>query len=145
MKSIMTRICVAPALIVLTVLVAFPSPAHHPLDEMYVREDSLTVSGTVSRVQWTNPHVIIALEVELEAGIVENWNVEVDPPNALARRSWTADRLVPGAVVEVVGHPARDGLHWIAGETLTLENGETLTGLTEGSWGWRRFGNFQSP
>lgn len=83
---------VLPACLALVVLVWVPAPgvAHHSLAELFDRESTITVTGTVTRVTWVNPHVAFHLDVADQAGQIGDWAVEMDPPHALERQGWSS-------------------------------------------------------
>lgn len=132
MKSIL------PAGLILAFLVwTLPAAiAHHSLAELFDRESMITVTGTVSRVTWVNPHVVFHLDVADESGGVRDWTVEMDPPHVLARRGWSPETLAAGDEVTVTGFRSRDGSPGTEAETVRLATGERLVASSEGSWNW---------
>ena len=86
------------------------------------------LTGTVTKVEWMNPHTWFYIDVENERGEVENWGLEMGGPNGLMRRGWNRNSLQVGDVVTVVGSRARNGSHNAAGETVPLSTGQTLFG-----------------
>lgn len=115
------------------------SGAHHPLDELFDRDSTLTLTGEVTGIQWTNPHVVLEIAVENESGEVVSWRVGMDPPNALLRKGWSPDMLAAGDVVTVTGFRALDGGPTTEARTVALADGESLTlaASDAASWGWR--------
>lgn len=90
--------------------VAFPVCAHHSFPAQYDASKPVTLTGTVTRVEWTNPHIFIYIDVEDEdTGEVVNWALEMGGPNALLRLGWKRDSLKPDDVITVEGSLARDG------------------------------------
>jgi hypothetical protein len=77
--------------------------AHHSFDAEYDRNKPLTVTGSVTKVEWTNPHARIYIDVKDEAGKVSNWDFELGPPNGLMRRGWNRNSLKAGHVVTISG------------------------------------------
>ena len=96
---------------ILTCLVGTLPPviAHHSFDAQYDRNLPATVTGTVTRIEWMNPHIYFFVDVEDENGTATNWAVEGAAPNGLYRRGWRRDTLKPGDEVRVEGWLARDG------------------------------------
>ena len=103
--------------------------AHHSFAAVFDRDDPIEISGTVTRVEWVNPHAWFFVDVENESGEVENWALEIGSPNHLRRRGWNRSSLQVGDVVTVVGARARDGTTTGAARTVTLTaTGESLFG-----------------
>ena len=86
----------------------------------------ITVSGAIVDLEWRNPHAWLHLEVENDAGELENWKVEFGSANSLYRRGWRPANLPVGSVVTVHGLPARDGSRAVDGEEVTLADGTRL-------------------
>ncbi len=90
-------------------LVCAPLWAHHAFEAEYDRNQPVTMTGTVTLMEWMNPHIYFFIDVEDDSGNVTNWAVEGGAPNGLYRRGWRRDSLKPGDVVVVDGWLARDG------------------------------------
>jgi hypothetical protein len=82
--------------------------AHHSYSAFNM-DKSVVVSGTVKKMDWSNPHSWIWLDVANEQGVVETWGIEGMSPNYLARRGWTRTTLKPGDKLSVTLHPMRTG------------------------------------
>lgn len=108
--------------------VAGPGTAHHAFVSVFDPDQPLNVLGTVTKVEWMNPHVWFYLDVEDEDGEVENWGFEMGSPNTLVRRGWSRDSLAIGTVVAVNGVRARDGSARGAVRAVMLASGERLFG-----------------
>ena len=91
------------------VLVCAPLWAHHAFEAEYDRNQPVTMTGTVTLMEWMNPHIYFFIDVEDDSGNVSNWAVEGGAPNGLYRRGWRKDSLKPGDEVTVDGWLARDG------------------------------------
>jgi hypothetical protein len=102
--------------------------AHHAFSSVFDPDRPLDVTGTVTRVDWMNPHIWFYLDLENEAGRVESWGFEMGSPNALVRRGWSHDSLQVGEVVNVAGWLARDGSLRGAVRSIVLASGEQLFG-----------------
>jgi len=99
--------------------------AHHPFSVNYDAAKFGTLTGKVAAVQWTNPHVVLALDVESD-GKTERWMIEGYPPNTLRRQGWDTDSLREGTRITVSGWHARDRtLKIFRGSEVTFENGST--------------------
>ena len=110
---------------------SFESDAHHAFSSVFDPDDPIRLSGTVTDVQWMNPHTWFYIDVQGEGGSVENWGLEMGSPNSLVRRGWSRDSLQAGHVVTVVGFRARDGSLRGAVRTVTLSTGERLFGAQD--------------
>ena len=99
---------------------------HHSFAAVFDANDPINLTGTVTKVEWMNPHTWFYIDVENERGEIENWGVEMGGPNGLMRRGWNRNSLQVGDVVTVVGSRARNGSFNGAGQTVTLSTGQTL-------------------
>lgn len=112
---------------------AVPVFAHHSFASVFDRERPIELTGTVTGVEWMNPHVWIYIDVEEENGEIENWGFEMGAVNGLIRRGWSHDSLQIGEVITVSGVRARDGTQRGAVRTVTLSTGESLFGAQDES------------
>jgi hypothetical protein len=90
-------------------MAVMPLLAHHSFEAEYDRNKVIQVKGTVTRLNWMNPHARFYVDVTDESGKVTNWNFELGSPNVLKRQGWLRDTLKPGDVVTVEGYLAKDG------------------------------------
>ncbi len=89
---------------------AMPARAHHSFPAQYDAAKQVTLTGKVTKVEWTNPHIFIYIDVEDEnTGAVANWALEMGGPNALLRLGWKRDSLKVDDIITVEGSLARDG------------------------------------
>lgn len=103
--------------------------AHHSAATAYDTDKKITLRGTVTKLEWQNPHVFYYLDVEDASGKVTNWAIEASTPNQLYRRGWRKDDLKVGEVVTLAdSSPARNGSPRAYGGTLTLANGRRVFG-----------------
>ena len=120
------KLLVLPTAILLTI--GIPVSAHHSFAAVFDAEVPVEASGTVSEVEWMNPHAWIYVDVEGEGGEVVNWAFELGSPNGLMRRGWTRKSVQVGDVVSITGYRARDGSHRGNVKTIVLDDGKELTG-----------------
>jgi hypothetical protein len=86
-----------------------PMLAHHSFEAEYDRNKIVEVKGTVTRLDWMNPHARFYVDVKDESGKIATWNFELGSPNVLKRQGWTRTSLKTGDVVTVEGYLAKDG------------------------------------
>jgi hypothetical protein len=111
------------ALLALSALLAsaLPAHAHHSFPAQYDAAKSITLTGKVTKVEWTNPHIFIYIDVPNEAtGEVVNWALEMGGPNALLRLGWKRDSLKPDDLITVEGSLARDGSPLANAKSITM-------------------------
>jgi hypothetical protein len=100
--------------------------AHHSLSTEFDIKKSVTLTGTVTKMEWTNPHSWLHVDVKNAQGKVEAWNIEFGSPNALYRRGWHRTDLPANAVVTVTGYASKDGSRTISAADVKLPDGRTL-------------------
>jgi hypothetical protein len=110
----------------LMVLAAVPAVAHHSFAAEFDSAQPVTLNGTVTMMEWINPHAWIHLDVKKPDGTVENWAVETGNPSALVRRGFTKNSLPSGTEITVQGFRAKDGGMRANGRDLTFKNGKKL-------------------
>lgn len=113
-------------------LAAFAAPAvsfaHHSFAAQYDGTKTLTLTGTVAKIEWTNPHIYIFLDVRDDKGVATQWKLEGYPPNMLVRQGWKRDAtLKVGDVITVNGWPARLEANEGASRSITFRDGRTMT------------------
>ena len=105
---------------------AVPVTAHHAFAAEFDADSPVEFSGTVTKVEWVNPHVWIHVDVTRDDGAMEGWAFEAGTPNVLFRRGFTRESLLPGTDVRVDGYQAKDGTHRANGRDITLAEGTKL-------------------
>jgi Family of unknown function (DUF6152) len=103
-----------------------PVRAHHAFAAEFDAKKPVHFKGTVTRVEWVNPHVWIHVDVKNPDGTKQSWAIEGGTPNVLFRRGVTKESLLAGTEVEVDGYQAKDGTHRANGRDLTLADGRKL-------------------
>jgi hypothetical protein len=107
-------------------LAAAPLMAHHAFNSEFDANRPVKFRGTVTKMDWVNPHAWIHLTVKKPDGTTEEWMIEAGTPNTLFRRGLTKQSLLPGMEVLVDGYQSKDGSLRANGRDLTLPNGQTL-------------------
>ena len=100
--------------------------AHHSLTAEFDTDRTVTLTGSIVEMKWTNPHAWLYIDVKDDQGQAQKWAIEFATPNQLYRRGWTRDDLPAGAVVTVSGYPSRDKAPRISSTDVKLPDGRTL-------------------
>ncbi len=108
-------------------LSAVPLLAHHSFGAEYDADKPVTVMGVVTKIEWTNPHTHLFVDVKDDQGNVANWKFEGYPPVVLSRTGWRKDvTMKVGDTVTVFGWRARDGTNWAHSREITFQDGKKL-------------------
>ncbi len=110
----------------LTLLAPAGAFAHHSFAAEYDVKKPVTLKGTVTNVEWTNPHARFYIDVKDETGKVMNWNLELASPNVLVRQGWSRHSLKVGDQVTVEGSQAKDGSQMANARTVILADGRKV-------------------
>lgn len=103
-------------------LTVVPLLAHHSFAAEYESKE-VTLTGAITKVEWTNPHIYFYIDVKNAGGDVVNWAVEGYPPNTLKRTGFTRDDLKVGDTVTITAYPAKDSANRVAGREVTFPGG----------------------
>jgi hypothetical protein len=116
------------------ILAVMPALAHHAFSAEYDAEKPVKLSGTVTKVEWENPHAWFYIDVKDNAGKLENWGFEMGSPNLLTRAGWGRNTLKIGDVVSVEASRAKSGANIANAKVVTLvSTGQKLfTGSSQG-------------
>ena len=105
---------------------ALPALAHHSFAAEYDGNQTVTLKGTLTKVEWTNPHGWIYIDVKGDNGKMTNWGVEFGAPNALLRRGLRRSDFPTGVELVVKGYRAKSGSPTINGSSVTFPDGRNL-------------------
>jgi hypothetical protein len=100
--------------------------AHHAFAAEFDVAKPITLSGTVSKTEWQNPHARFYLDVRDPKGQVTRWELSLGSPNNLIRQGWTRRSLQAGDMVTVTGYLARDRSHLVACRTINFADGHSV-------------------
>ena len=112
-----------------------PAWAHHSFAAEFDGSRSLRLTGTITRIEWSNPHSYFYIDVKDDKGNVANWGCEGAGPGALTRRGWKKGDVKLGDTLIVDGYPAKDGSHLIDARRVTLPDGRSVSGGSAGDGG----------
>ena len=118
----------AALVLVLAGLLAATTPvdAHHAFSAEFDSEKPVKLTGSVTKLDWTNPHAWIYVDVKDESGKVANWGFELASPNGLMRNGWTRFSLKPGDVVTIEGSRAKNGSTNANAQVVVSSSGQRL-------------------
>jgi hypothetical protein len=122
MKNMFAGLTVVAVLLVATM----PAAAHHSFTAEFDASKPVKLTGTVTKIEWTNPHAYFFVDVKDEAGKITSWGLEMGSPNGLMRQGWTRTSLKVGDVVTVDGSRAKDGSNVANARNVTLASGQRL-------------------
>lgn len=111
---------------VIVLLALAPLRAHHAFSAEFDDKKPVTLKGTVTQMEWINPHSWIHIDVKRQGGKVEQWMIEAGAPNALIRRGFTKASLPAGSEILVEGFQAKDGQLRANGRDITFADGKKL-------------------
>ena len=122
----MKRMLLVGAAVLGLLFQVMPAWAHHAFSAEFDAKKGIKVSGTVTKLEWANPHAWVYLDVKDESGKVTNWSFELGSPNGLIRRGWRRTSLKEGDQVTIEGFRAKDGSNVANAHTITLPDGRSL-------------------
>ena len=108
-------------------LLAIPLLAHHSFQAEFDAGNAVTITGVVTKLEWTNPHAHFYIDVKGPDGKVENWNLELASPNVLRRLGWSREIFKIGDTVKVFCARAKDGSNLASARTVMLPDGRKMS------------------
>ncbi len=100
--------------------------AHHAFSAEFDANSPVSLRGTITKVEWINPHIWVHLQVLEPDGTLADWAVEGGAPNAMFRRGWNMESVAPGTEIVVEGYRAKNGENKANGRTIQLPDGRRL-------------------
>lgn len=104
-------------------LTGLPALAHHSFAAEYDSHNLITLTGTISKVEWTNPHTYVYVDVKDAAGQMTTWALEGYPPNTLKRTGFARAILKEGDSITITAYKSKDGSNTGAGREITFPDG----------------------
>jgi hypothetical protein len=129
------KLRLALAVVGFGLLSSIPVAAHHSFAAEFDGTKAIRLRGTLTKIEWTNPHTYFYIDVKDDSGNMINWGCEAGAPGALSRRGFKKGDMKLGDTVIVDGYMAKDGSHLIDARRVTLPDGRIVSGASAGDGG----------
>src|SRR5262245_12996904 len=122
----MKRIVLGLTIVAALIAAAMPLMAHHSFAAEFDSQKQIKLTGVVTKIDWTNPHVWFYFDVKDEAGNVTNWGAEMGPPHLLQGGGWTRTTMKIGDTINVQGSLAKNASKRLNARTVTSPDGKKM-------------------
>ncbi len=120
------KIRILPFAAIALILTCAPAFSHHAFSAEFDVKKPITLTGTVTKIEWTNPHARFYISVAEDGGGTTLWDFELASPNGLMRHGWSRNSIKPGDTVTVMGYLAKDGSKMANTRSVSLSDGRKI-------------------
>ncbi len=135
LENIVVKVRLAIFVASVSLAAVVPLLAHHSFAAEFDASKAVRVTGTLTKIEWTNPHTYFYVDVKEDNGSVVKWSCEAGSPGALSRRGFKRGDLKLGDAIVVDGYRAKDGSRLIDARRVTLPDGRIVSGASAGDGG----------
>ena len=128
-----TKLLVLVTAMALLMLASAPAVAHHAFSAEFDGTKQVNLRGTITKMDWINPHAWLHIDVKETDGSVAKWMIELGPPNSLLKRGWSKKSVPVGIEIVVLGYQAKDGAKRANGRDITFPDGKKLFAGSSGT------------
>ena len=135
LENIVMKVRLAIFVASVSLAAVVPLLAHHSFAAEFDASKAVRVTGTLTKIEWTNPHTYFYVDVKEDNGSIVKWSCEAGSPGALSRRGFKRGDLKLGDAIVVDGYRAKDGSRLIDARRVTLPDGRIVSGASAGDGG----------